>query len=126
MKKARVYVDYQKLEEAIAAIGFRKSKVAMGIGYSDKLFWNAKDRGFFSEDVAERLDRIYGIKRKAYEVPAPKPEEPKSVEEPKPEPTEEPKCSIDYVALYNTIYQAVLTALQENAKGLHDRLFEVK
>lgn len=24
------------------------------------------------------------------------------------------------------IYQAVLTALQENAKGLHDHLFEVK
>ena len=126
MKRARVYVDYQKLEEAIAAIGFKKSKVAMGIGFSDTLFWNAKERGYFSEEVAERLDRIYGIKRKAYEIPAPKPEEPKPVEEPKQEHAEDPKCSIDYVRLYNTIYQAVLTALQENAKGLHDRLFEVK
>lgn len=126
MKRARVYVDYQKLEEAIAAIGFRKSKVAKGMGYSDSLFSNAKERGYFNDEVAERLDRIYGIKRKAYEVPAPKPEEPKPIEEPKPELAEEPKCSIDYVRLYNTIYQAVLTALQENAKGLHDRLFEVK
>ena len=131
MKRARVYVDYQKLEEAIAAIGFRKSKVAIGMGYTDSLFNNAKDRGYFGEEVAKRLDRIYGIKRKAYEIPAPKPEEPKPeeskpVEEPKQESAEEPKCSIDYVRLYNTIYQAVLTALQENAKGLHDRLFEVK
>jgi hypothetical protein len=125
MTRARVYIDYQKLEEAIAAIGFKKSKVAKGMGYSDSLFCNAKDRGYFGEDVAERLDRIYGIKRKAYEIPAPKPEEPKT-EETKPEHAEEQKCSIDYVKLYNTIYQAVLTALQENAKGLHDRLFEVK
>lgn len=124
MKRARVYVDYQKLEEAIAAIGFKKSKVAKGMGYSDTLFCNAKDRGYFSEEAAERLDRIYGIKRKVYEIPAPK-EEPKPVEE-KQETAEEPKCSIDYVRLYNTIYQAVLTALQENAKCLHDRLFEVK
>lgn len=126
MKRARVYIDYQKLEEAIAAIGFTKTKVATGMGYSDSLFCNSKDRGYFKDEVAERLDRIYGIKRKVYEIPAPKPEEPKHVEEPKPEPAEEPKSSIDYVALYNTIYQAVLTALQENAKGLHDRLFEVK
>ena len=126
MKRARVYVDYQKLEEAIAAIGFRKSKVAIGMGYTDSLFNNAKDRGYFGEEVAKRLDRIYGIKRKAYEIPAPKPEESKPIEEPKQELAEEPKCSIDYVRLYNTIYQAVLTALQENAKGLHDRLFEVK
>lgn len=125
MKRARVYVDYQKLEEAIAAIGFRKSKVAKGMGYSDSLFCNAKERGYFNDEVAERLDRIYGIKRKVYEIPAPK-EEPKPIEEPKPELAEEPNCSIDYVRLYNTIYQAVLTALQENAKGLHDRLFEVK
>lgn len=126
MKRARVYIDYQKLEEAIAAIGFTKTKVATGMGYSDSLFCNSKERGYFKDEVAERLDRIYGIKRKVYEIPAPKPEEPKPIEEPKQEPAEEPKCSIDYVRLYNTIYQAVLTALQENAKGLHDHLFEVK
>jgi hypothetical protein len=123
MKRARVYIDYQKLEEAIAAIGFTKTKVAKGMGYSDSLFCNAKERGYFKDEVAERLDRIYGIKRKVYEIPAPKPEEPKPIEEPK---KEEPKSGIDYVRLYNTIYQAVLTALQENAKGMRDRLFELK
>lgn len=122
---ARVYIDYQKLDEQITAIGFKKAKVAKGMGYSDSLFCNAKNRGYIKDEVAERLDRIYGIKRKTYEIEAPKKEEPKPepIAEPK---AEEPKSGIDYVRLYNTIYQAVLAALQANVKGLHDHLFEVK
>ena len=125
MKRARVYIDSEKLMEQIKKIGFTANRVAIGLGYNSSLFCNARDRGYFGEDVAERLERVYGIKRKTYEIPAPK------AEEPKPEPVVEPKAEesksgIDYVRLYNTIYQAALTALQANAKSLHDHLFEVK
>jgi hypothetical protein len=123
MKRTRVYIDHDKLMAQIKRIGFTANRITRGLGYNNALFTNAKDRGYLSEDVAERLERVYGIKRKTYEIPAPKAEEPKPVEEPK---AEEPKSGIDYVRLYNTIYQAVLTALQENAKGLHEHLFEVK
>lgn len=126
MKRARVYIDHGKLMEQIKKTGFSPSRITRGLGYGCAIFTYAKDLGYISEEVAERLDRIYGIKRKSYEIPAPKLEEPKPIEGPKQDLAEEPKCSIDYVALYNTIYQAVLTALQENVKGLHDRLFEVK
>jgi hypothetical protein len=128
MKRARVYVDHGKLMEQIKKIGFTANRVAIGLGYNSSVFCNARDRGYFSEEVAERLERVYGIKRKTYEIAEPKKEEPKPVEAPKAEEpkAEEPKCSIDYVRLYNTIYQAVLTALQENAKGMRDRLFELK
>ena len=122
MKRARVYIDSEKLMEQIKKIGFTASRITRGLGYNSALFTNAKDRGYFSEEVADRLERVYGIKRKTYEIPAPS-EEPKPVEESK---VEEPKSGIDYVRLYNTIYQAVLTALQANAKSLHDHLFEVK
>ena len=106
----------------IKKIGFTATRVSTGLGYNSSLLWNARERGYFGEDVAERLDRVYGIKRKTYEIQAPS-EEQKPVEEPK---AEEPKSGIDYVRLYNTIYQAVLTALQQNAKSLHDHLFEVR
>jgi hypothetical protein len=123
MKRARVYIDHENLMEQIKKIGFKPCRVAIGLGYCNSLFATARDRGYFSEEVADRLERVYGIKRKTYEIPEPKVEDQKPVEEPK---AEEPKCSIDYVRLYNTIYQAVLTALQENAKGMRDRLFELK
>lgn len=123
MKRARVYIDHAKLMAQIKKIGFMANRVAIGLGYNSSLIWNARDRGYFSEEVAERLERVYGIKRKTYEIPEPKAEEPKPVEEPN---AEEPKSGIDYVRLYNTIYQAVLSALQQNAKSLHDHLFEVK
>lgn len=125
MKRARVYIDHDKLMAQIKKIGFTANRVAIGLGYNSSIFCNARDRGYFSEEAAERLERVYGIKRKTYEIPSPKAEEPKPepVEEPK---TEEPKSGIDYVRLYNTIYQAVLTALQENAKGMRDKLFEMK
>lgn len=123
MKRARVYIDHEKLMAQIKKIGFTANRVAIGLGYNSGLLWNAKDRGYFGEEVAERLERVYGIKRKTYEIEEPKKEEPKPVEEPK---VEEPKSGIDYVRLYNTIYQAVLSALQQNAKSLHDHLFEVK
>ena len=134
MKRARVYIDHDKLMAQIKKIGFTANRITRGLGYNNALFTNAKDRGYLSEDVAERLERVYGIKRKTYEIEEPKKEEPKPVEEPKkeePKPVEEPKVEdpksgIDYVRLYNTIYQAVLTALQQNAKSLHDHLFEVK
>ena len=123
MKRARVYIDHDKLMAQIKKIGFTANRVSTGLGYNSSLLWNARERGYFGEEVAERLDRVYGIKRKTYEIEEPKKEEPKPVEEPK---VEDPKSGIDYVRLYNTIYQAVLTALRENAKGLHDHLFEVK
>jgi hypothetical protein len=123
MKRTRVYIDHDKLMAQIKRIGFTANRVAIGLGYNGSLLWNAKERGYFGEEVADRLERVYGIKRKTYEIPAPKAEEPKPVDEPK---AEEPKSGIDYVRLYNTIYQAVLAALQENAKGLHEHLFEVK
>ena len=122
-KRARVYIDHEKLMAQIKKIGFMATRVSTGLGYNSSLLWNARERGYFGEEVAERLDRVYGIKRKTYEIEEPKKEEPKPAEEPK---AEEPKSSIDYVRLYNTIYQAVLTALQENAKVLHDHLFEVR
>lgn len=125
-RTARVYIDFQKLDEQIAAIGFKKCKVARGMGYSDSLFSNAKDRGFIHADVAERLDLVYGIKRKTYEIAEPKKPEPITTPIATVAKAEEQKPGIDYVRLYNTIYQAVLTALQENAKGLHDHLFEVR
>ena len=127
-----VHIDFDRFIAEVEKTNVPKKIILKGIGYSsDTFFTNAKFRGKISLRSADELERIYGIKRKAYEIPAPKPEEPKPeeskpVEEPKQESAEEPKCSIDYVRLYNTIYQAVLTALQENAKGLHDRLFEVK
>lgn len=122
-----VHIDFDRFIAEVEKTNVPKKTILKGIGYSsDTFFTNAKFRGRISLRSADELERIYGIKRKAYEIPAPKPEEPKPIEEPKPEYVEEPKCSIDYVRLYNTIYQAVLTALQENAKGLHDRLFEVK
>lgn len=123
MKRARVYIDHDKLMAQIKKIGFTATRVSTGLGYNSSLLWNARDRGYFGEEVAERLDRVYGIKRKTYEIEEPKKEEPKPVEEPK---VEDPKSGIDYVRLYNTIYQAVLSALQQNAKSLHDHLFEVK
>ena len=123
MKRARVYIDHDKLMAQIKKIGFTANRVSTGLGYNSSLLWNARERGYFGEEVAERLDRVYGIKRKTYEIEEPKKEELKPVEEPK---VEDPKSGIDYVRLYNTIYQAVLTALRENAKGLHDHLFEVK
>ena len=119
-----VHIDFDKFYGEVKKTNVPLKAILKGIGYaSDTYFTNAKARGTISVRSANDLERIYGIMRKAYEVPAPKPEEPKPVEEQKPE---EPKNGIDYVRLYNTIYQAVLTALQENAKGLHDRLFEVK
>ena len=124
-RRARVYIDYDKLMAQIKKIGFTANRVTIGLGYNSSLFFNARDRGYFGEEVAEKLERVYGIKRKTYEVEEPKKEEPKPdpIVEPK---AEEPKSGIDYVRLYNTIYQAVLTALQENAKCLHDHLFEVR
>jgi hypothetical protein len=124
MKRARVYIDHDKLMAQIKKIGFTAYRVAIGLGYNSSLFCNARDRGYFSEEVAGQLERVYGIKRKTYEIPEPKAEEPKP--EPVEEKVEEPKSGIDYVRLYNTIYQAVLSALQQNAKSLHDHLFEVK
>ena len=123
MKRARVYIDHDKLMAQIKKIGFTATRVSTGLGSTRALLGNARERGYFGEEVAERLDRVYGIKRKTYEIEEPKKEEPKPVEEPK---VEDPKSGIDYVRLYNTIYQAVLTALQTNAKSLHDHLFEVK
>lgn len=123
MKRARVYIDHDKLMAQIKKIGFTANRITRGLGYNNALFTNAKDRGYLSEDVAERLERVYGIKRTTYEIEEPKKEEPKPVEDPK---VEDPKSGIDYVRLYNTIYQAVLSALQQNAKSLHDHLFEVK
>jgi hypothetical protein len=123
MKRARVYIDHENLMEQIKKIGFTANRVAIGLGYNSSVFCNARDRGYFSEEVAGRLERVYGIKRKTYEIPEPKVEDQKPVEEPK---AEEPKSGIDYVRLYNTIYQAVLTALQENANGMRDKLFELK
>lgn len=122
-----VHIDFDKFYGEVKKTNVPLKAIMKGIGYaSDTYFTNAKARGTISVRSANDLERIYGIKRKVYEIPAPKPEEPKPIEEPKQELAEEPKCSIDYVRLYNTIYQAVLTALQENAKCLHDRLFEVK
>lgn len=123
MKRARVYIDHDKLMAQIKKIGFTATRVSTGLGYNSSLLWNARERGYFGEEVAERLDRVYGIKRKTYEIEELKKEEPKPVEDPK---VEDPKSGIDYVRLYNTIYQAVLSALQQNAKSLHDHLFEVK
>ena len=126
MTRTKIYIDIDKLYAQFKRIGFTANRIAYGLGYNNALFSNAKARGYMSDEVADRLERVYGIKRSTYEIAEPKPAaEPtvEKVEEPKPE---EPKTGIDYVQLYNTIYAATLAALQANAKGLHEHLFEVK
>lgn len=121
-KTKMIAIDYDKFIAEVKKTNVPLDTIAGACGYASvKFFSNAKMRRIVAEHAAASLERIYGIKRGKYETakdPEPIPEQ-KS--EPKPEST-----GIDYVKLYNTIYRAVLTALQENAKGLHDRLFEVR
>ncbi len=121
-----IAIDYDKFIAEVKKTNVPLDTIAGAAGYASvKLFSNAKMRRIIAEHAAVSLERIYNIKRDKYEI-AKKPEpapEPKT--EPKPEPKPEPN-GVDYVKLYNTIYQAVLTALRENAKELHDRLFEVR
>lgn len=115
-KVKMISINYEKFINEINNTNVPFEIIANTIGYaSKKYFGNAKKRGVITELSADKLERFYGIRRTAYEV----------VENPKPHHETKEDC-VDYVKLYNTIYQAVLTALQENAKGLHDRLFEVK
>ena len=117
-----IAIDYDKFIAEVKKTNVPRDTIALACGYASvKLFSNAKMRGIIAEHAAVSLERIYGIKRDKYEIV--KKHEP--IPEPKPEPNPEPN-GVDYVKLYNTIYQAVLTALRENAKGLHDRLFEVR
>lgn len=119
-----IAIDYDKFITEVKKTNVPLDTIAGAIGYSSvKVFSNAKTRRSIAEHAAVSLERIYGIKRDRYEIK--KNPEPKTVQE-KQEPTEEPKCSIDYVALFNTIYQAVLTALRTNAAELHGKLFEVE
>ncbi len=116
-----IAIDYDKFIAEVKKTNVPLDTIAGAIGYSSvKVFSNAKTRRTITEHAAVSLERIYSIKRDKYEI-AKKPE-PKTVEE-KQESTEEPKRGIDYVALFNTIYQAVLTALRTNATELHDKLF---
>ena len=116
-----IAIDYDKFIAEVKKTNVPLDTIAEAIGYSSvKVFSNAKTRRTIAEYAAVRLERIYSIKRDKYEIT--KKPEPTTVEE-KHEPAEEPKRSIDYVALFNTIYQAVLTALRTNATELHDKLF---
>ena len=130
MKK--VFIDGEKLKAAMRNTGITIKTICNGIGYqSDSFIYNAKTRGYIKERAAIDLERLYGIKRKLYEVPEPKNEvKPEPINEQIHEPMNEEKaeCGLDYVRLYNTIYTAVLAALQANVKGLHEqgKLFEVK
>lgn len=111
-----IAIDYDKFITEVKKTNVPLDTIARAVGYASvKLFSNAKMRRIIAEHAAVSLERIYGIKRDKYEIakkPEPKPEQ---IPEPKPEPKPEPN-GVDYVKLYNTIYQAVLTALRENAK----------
>lgn len=128
----RVYIDGEKLKAAMLNTGITIKTICNGIGYqSDSFIYNAKQRGYIKDRAAIDLERLYGIKRKLYEVPEPKNEvKPEPIDEQIHETMNEEKasCGLDYVQLYNTIYTAVLSALQANVKGLHEqgKLFEVK
>lgn len=128
----RVYIDGEKLKAAMLNTGIKIKTICNGIGYqSDSFIYNAKQRGYIKERAVIDLERLYGIKRKLYEIPEPKNEvKPEPIDEQIHEPMKDEKasCGLDYVQLYNTIYTAVLSALQANAKGLHEqgKLFEVK
>ena len=117
-----IAIDYDKLIAEVKKTNVPLDTIAGAVGYASvKFFCNAKQRRTVAEHAAVSLERIYGIKRDKYEI--------KKNPEPIPEPIPEPKPEsngVDYVKLYNTIYQAVLTALRENAKGLHDHLFEAR
>lgn len=117
-----IAIDYDKFIAEVKKTNVPLDTIAGTVGYASvKFFSNAKMRRIVAEHAAVSLERIYGIKRDKYEI-AKKPE---PMTEPIPESKPEPN-GVDYVKLYNTIYQAVLTALRENAKGLHDHLFEVR
>lgn len=117
-----IAIDYDKFIAEVKKTNVPLDTIAGAVGYASvKFFSNAKIRRIVAEHAAVSLERIYGIKRGKYEI-AKKPE---PMTEPIPESKPEPN-GVDYVKLYNTIYQAVLTALRENAKGLHDHLFEVR
>ena len=123
MSRAKmISINYDRFISEIEKTNISRKVIAHGIGYASvKFFGNAKERGTITERAANNLDLLYGIKRKAYEITKPEPKV-----ETKAEQKQEPSVGVDYVKLHNTIYRAVLTALRDNAQGLHDHLFEVR
>lgn len=104
------------------------ARISEGIGHSHSFIHLVIREGKISESDASRLERFYGVQRDAYRAML-KPETKQAETIVRVEKAEEKAaCGLDYVQLYNTIYTAVLAALQANVKGLHEqgKLFEVK
>lgn len=92
----RVYIDGEKLKAAMLNTGIKIKTICNGIGYqSDSFIYNAKQRGYIKERAVIDLERLYGIKRKLYEIPEPKNEvKPEPIDEQIHEPMKDWKASL--------------------------------
>lgn len=116
-------IDGDKLRNALVRKNLGMNRTSMELGKSPTYLSQCASYGYMNASIALLLETMYGIPRSEYEHVEPEPEP-----EPAPEPVAEepatPSTGIDYIALYNVIYAAVHAALKQNAKDMHDHLFD--
>lgn len=101
-------VDWAKLEREFEKRGLNASEVAVELGYAKGYFSGCKYEGrSLSVAVKRMLEKLYDIRPDEYEVK----EEPATV------PTTPPpviqSVELDYVKLYNIMYEAVYNAVKK-------------
>lgn len=103
-KMNMIKIDKDRLYAELRKRGVRTADVSREFGFNPSYIANCADRGRVTNTTALLLERIYGIKREAYEaVDAP-------VEIAQPEIKSD---GIDHDKLYQTIYTAVYHAYKQ-------------
>ena len=103
-KKKMFKVSKDRLYAELKKRGVSPTQVAESFGFSRHYIHNAVSAGWLNETCAVLLERVYGIKREAYEaVDVP-------VETAQPETKSD---GIDHDKLYQTIYTAVYHAYKQ-------------
>ena len=101
-------VEWAKLEREFEKRGLNASEVAVELGYARGYFAGCKHEGRnLSMAVKRMLEKLYDIRPDEYEVK----EEPATVPT-APPPVIQP-FELDYVRLYNIMYEAVYNAVKK-------------
>ena len=113
-----IKIDPSKLRHAVNVRNMKFGEASTEMGFNAAYLNNAMARGCIAPSGAILLEKMFDIPVSEYQYvePTPEPE--------KPAVTEAPAAAIDYIALYNTVYQAMLSALRQNAKEMREHLFD--
>ena len=107
-KMAEMSIEWAKLEREFEKRGLTASEVALELGYARGYFAGRKnEKNTLPVAVVRMLEKLYDIRPDEYEVK----EEPATV------PTAPPpviqSVELDYVKLYNIMYEAVYNAVKK-------------